>query len=76
MAEFHGTVTYLDNHSSFRVMIYLKNKDEGFTIFKAYKAWAERQLNTILKCKQTDQGGEFLSTEQENYLKENINCPC
>ena len=52
-------------------MFYLKNKDEWCAVFKAYKAWAERQLNTTLKCKRTDQGGEFLSKEEENYLKEN-----
>ena len=65
------TVTYLDDHSSYGVMFYLKSKDEEFTTFKSYKTWAERQLGTILKCKQTDQGGEFLSNEQEQYLKRN-----
>ena len=48
---YNYTATYLDDHSSFAVMFYLKNKDEEFTAFKAYKAWAERQLNTTLKCK-------------------------
>ena len=52
-------------------MFYLKSKDEEFTTFKAYKAWAERQTSTTLKCKQTDWGGEFLSNEQKTYLKEN-----
>ena len=38
------TTTYLDNYSSFGVMLYLKHKNEEFTAFKTYKAWAERQL--------------------------------
>ena len=63
--------TYLDDHSSFGVMYYLKHKNEEFVAFKAYKAWAERQLNTTLKCKQTDQGGEFMSSEQKAFLAEN-----
>ena len=65
------TTTYLDNHSSFGVIFYLKHKNEEFTTFKAYKAWAERQLGTTLKCKQTDCGGEFMSNEQKAYLTEN-----
>ena len=65
------TITYLDNHSSFGVMFYLKHKNKEFTAFKTYKAWAERQLNTKLKCKQTDHGGEFMSKEQKAYLAEN-----
>ena len=65
------TATYLDNHSSFGVMFYLKHKNEEFTAFKAYKAWAERQLGTTLKCKRTDRGGEFMSKEQKAYLAEN-----
>ena len=35
------TATYLDDHSSFGVMFYLKNKSEEFNAFKTYKAWAE-----------------------------------
>ena len=45
------TATYLDDHSSFGVMFYLKHKNEEFDAFKTYKAWAERQLGTTLKCK-------------------------
>ena len=71
IGRFKWTTTYHDNHSSFAVMFYLKNKDEEFTAFKSYKAWAEKQLSTTLKCKQTDWGGEFLSNEQKTYLKEN-----
>ena len=52
-------------------MFYLKSKDEKFTTFKAYQAWAERQIGTTLQYKLTDQGGEFLSNEQKAYLKDN-----
>ena len=52
-------------------MFFLKSKDEEFNAFKAYLTWAERQTNTKLKCKRTDWGGEFLSNEQKQYLKEN-----
>ena len=65
------TATHLDDHSSYGVMFYLKNKSEEFTAFKTYKAWAERQLGTTLKCRQFDWGGEFLSNEQKAYMAEN-----
>ena len=45
------TATYLDDYSSFGVMFYLKHKNEEFTAFKPYKAWAKRQIGTKLKCK-------------------------
>ena len=70
-SHLHCRTTYLDDHSSFGVMFYLKHKNEEFAAFKTHKAWAERQLNTTLKCKRTDQGGEFMSNEQKAYLAEN-----
>ena len=71
ISGYKWTTTYLDNHSSYGVMFYLKSKDEGFTAFKAYQVWAKRQTGTKLKCKWTDWGGEFLSNEQKWYLKAN-----
>ena len=53
ISSYKWTTTYLDNHSSYGVIFYLKSKDEEFTAFKAYQAWAERQTSTTLKCKWT-----------------------
>ena len=52
-------------------MFYLKKKSDEFAAFKQYKAWAERQLGTMLKCRQFNQGGEFLPNKQESYMTEN-----
>ena len=60
MGRYKYTTTYLDNYSSFGVMFYLKKKNNEFAAFKQYKAWAECQLGTTLKCRQFDRGGEFL----------------
>ena len=65
------TATYLDDYSSFGVMFYLKKKSDEFAAFKQYKAWAEWQLSTTLKCRRFDRGGEFLSNEQKSYMIEN-----
>ena len=71
MGGYKNTATYLDDYSSFGVMFYLKKKSDEFTALKQYKAWAERQLGTTLKCRWFDQGGEFLSNEQKAYMIEN-----
>ena len=44
------TATYLDDHSQYGMMFFLKNKSEQFGAFKAYKAWAERHTDRQLKC--------------------------
>ena len=64
IGRYKYTTTYLGNYSLFGVMFYLKHKNEEFATFKTYRAWAERQLGTTLKCRQFDQGGEFLSNHQ------------
>ena len=51
IGRYKYTTTYLDNYSLFGVMFYLKHKNEEFTAFKTYKAWAKRQLGSTLKCK-------------------------
>ena len=64
------TATYLDDHTQYGMMFFLKHKDEQFDAFKTYKAWAERQTGRKLKTIRTDRGGEFLSKEQKRYLQE------
>ena len=69
--KFKFTATFLDDATSFGIMYLLKSKDQQFEAFKSYKAWAERQLNTTLKCIQSDRGTEFLNAKQKEYLAEN-----
>ena len=64
------TATYLDDHTQYGMMFFLKHKDEQFDAFKTYKAWAERQTGRKLKTICTDRGGEFLLKEQKCYLQE------
>ena len=54
LGRYKYTATYLDNYSSFGVMFYLKKKSDEFAAFKQYKAWAEKQLGTTLKCRHFD----------------------
>ena len=71
IGRYKYTATYLDDYSSFGVMFYLNKKSDEFAAFKWYRAWAEWQLGTTLKCRWFDQGGEFLSNEQKMYMGEN-----
>ena len=64
------TATYLDNHTRYGMMFFLKHKDEQFDAFKTYKAWAECQTEQKLKTICTNRGCEFLLKEQKCYLQE------
>ena len=67
--RYKWTATYLDDHTRYGMMFFLKHKDEQFDAFKTYKAWAERQTRRKLKSIHTDRGGEFLSKEQSATSK-------
>ena len=68
--RYKWTATYLDDHTRYGMMFFLKHKDEQFDAFKTYKAWAEHQTGWKLKTIHTNRGGEFLSKEQKRYLQE------
>ena len=70
IGRYKYTTTYLDYHSSFGVMFYLKNKSEEFAAFNAYKAWVEWWLGTTSKWRWFDQR-EFVSNKQKEYMKDN-----
>ena len=66
--RYKWTATYLDDHTCYGMMFFLKHKDEQFDAFKTYKAWAEHQTRRKLITICTNRGGEFLSKEQKRYL--------
>ena len=49
----------------------LKYKSEVFEKFKEYKSEVENQLGKSIKVLRSDRGGEYLSQEFQDYLKEN-----
>ena len=48
----------------------MKNKSESFEKFKAFKAQLENQTGKSIKTLRSDRGGEYLSTEFIEFLKE------
>ncbi len=64
-------LTFVDDYSRFSVIYLLKHKSDVFEKFLDFKALVERQLNAQIKCLRSDHGGEYMSTEFENYLRQN-----
>lgn len=64
-------VTFLDD-SIRKVWIYmLSRKSEVFSKFTIFKALVENQSGHKIKCLQTDNGGEFCSSEFDNFCVDN-----
>ena len=50
--------------------MYLKEKSEAFDNFKCYLARVEKETGKRLKCLRSDEGGEFISNEFNNFCIE------
>ena len=61
------TAAYLDDHTRYGMMFFLKHKDEMFDTFKTYEAWAERQTGRKLKTIRTDRGGVINKAESMQH---------
>jgi transposase InsO family protein len=62
--------TFIDDHSRFGVVYFLKSKDQCAAAFKKYLAWAETQTSKKLLCLHSDRGGEYLSQAVRSLLDE------
>ncbi|KAL0292955.1 UNVERIFIED_CONTAM: hypothetical protein Sradi_6964600 [Sesamum radiatum] len=49
----------------------MRYKSEAFGRFKEYRLEVENQTNRKIKAHRSDRGGEYLSSEFIDYLKEN-----
>lgn len=63
-------ITFIDDKSRFRAVLLLKKKSEAFGAFKQFKAWAERVTGRKIRMIRHDKGGEYISKEFEQYLKD------
>ena len=68
MSGYRYWITFIDNFSQFRAVIFLKSKDEAFDTFKRYKAYVENHLGTKIQCMRIDKGGEYMSNQFINYM--------
>jgi len=67
---FHYFITFTDDFSRFGYVYLIKHKSESFTLFKEFQNEVENQLGKKIKMLRFDRGGEYLSLEFDNHLKE------
>ncbi|KAM2611853.1 hypothetical protein TB2_031903 [Malus domestica] len=63
-------ITFTDNNSRFGYVYLMKYKSESFERFKEFKNEVEKQTGKQIKILRSDGGGEYLSNEFLDYLKE------
>ncbi|KAI3703356.1 hypothetical protein L1987_73365 [Smallanthus sonchifolius] len=63
-------VSFIDNYSRYAYVYLMKHKHETFEKFKEFQNEVENQLGKTIKTLRSDRGGEYLSTEFINHLKE------
>ncbi|KAL0313253.1 UNVERIFIED_CONTAM: Retrovirus-related Pol polyprotein from transposon RE2 [Sesamum radiatum] len=63
--------TFTDDHSRYGYVCLMRYKFEAFGRFKEYRLEIENQTNRKIKALRSDRGGEYLSGEFIDYLKEN-----
>ncbi|GKA76722.1 zinc finger, CCHC-type containing protein [Tanacetum coccineum] len=63
-------VTFTDDFSRYGYVYLLKHKHEVFETFKVFQKEVENQLRKTIKSLRSDHGGEYMSQEFLDYLKE------
>ena len=63
-------VTFIDDYSRYAYVYLMKHKHETFEKFKEFQNEVENQLGKTIKTLRSDRGGEYLSSEFLNHLKE------
>ena len=63
-------ITFIDDNSQFGYVYLMKYKSESFEKFKEFKNEVEKQPGKQIKILRSDRGGEYLSNDFLDYLKE------
>ena len=63
-------ITFIDDYSHCCAVYLLKHKSEAFEKFKEFKAAVVNATGEKIGTLRTDNAGEYLSSEFENYLKQ------
>ena len=61
----------IDDFSAMTFGYFLKTKDQVLEVFKEFKTLVENQTGHTIKIFRTDNGGEFVNQEMNEYLKNN-----
>ncbi|KAJ9535962.1 hypothetical protein OSB04_un000872 [Centaurea solstitialis] len=63
-------VTFTDDFSRYGFIYLMKNKSDTFEVFKGFKNEVENQLGKKIKMLRSNRGGEYLSHEFYDYLRD------
>lgn len=66
----HYFITFTDDYSRYSMTYFLKKKSEALEKFKEFKETAENETGIKIKALRSDRGGEYLSQEFKDYLKQ------
>jgi transposase InsO family protein len=66
--KFKCYVTFIDDHSRFTWVYFLRSKSEVFCTFTEFFAYVANQFSASIKTLRTDSVGEYLSTEFQAFL--------
>src|SRR5258708_26800437 len=61
-------ITFTDDYSHYTYIGFCKTKDNALTLFKIWKACAEKETGKSLKTLCTDGGGKYMSHTFTSYL--------
>ncbi|KAL0395400.1 UNVERIFIED_CONTAM: hypothetical protein Slati_4506200 [Sesamum latifolium] len=68
-------ITFTVDHSRYGYIYLMRYKSEAFATFKEYRLEVENQTSRKIKALRSNRGGEYLSGEFIDYLKENAILP-
>ncbi|KAL9226133.1 hypothetical protein vseg_001980 [Gypsophila vaccaria] len=63
-------ITFTDDLSRYGYVYLMKHKSESFEKFKEFQNKVENQLDKKIKALRSDRGGEYLSNEFDQHLKD------
>ncbi|MCO5569788.1 hypothetical protein L7F22_023503 [Adiantum nelumboides] len=63
-------ITFSDDYSRMTWVYFLKAKSEAFEVFLEFKVMVEKENGCHIKCLCTDGGGEYMSHNFDDYLRE------
>ena len=64
-------ITFIDDYSRYGYLYLMRYNFETFEKFKEFKSEVEKQLRRSIKSLRLDRGGEYLSQEFLDYLRDN-----
>ena len=64
-------ITFTDDLSRYGYVYLMRHKSEAFEKFKEFRHEVEKQIGKPIKVLRSDRGGEYLSRDFLDYLKEN-----